>query len=134
MISLNVQRESGGHSLCGPYDQIECVVAVSKGSGRRGSEAQGAVRFYDNGISVLTPGFFGALKELFLRLPASSRKYKEKLSFLYGELDRVYFFRKRTVMFELRDGRYAYCILNLTNHESFTSRLSAHGIEYEPFR
>lgn len=121
------------HDEEGVYNEVTCVVAVSKENGKHTMETTGVVRFYENEIVI---GAVGTAKTMLVGSVYAAPT--ERMRFAYSEIARVYYAKKneRTIRIDLMDGRYAYCVfaaLANANRDQLTEQLSAHGFTIEPF-
>ncbi len=121
------------HDEDGVYNEVICVVAVSKENGKHTLETTGVVRFYENEIVI---GAVGTAQTMMVGSVYAAPT--ERMRFAYSEIARVYYAKKneRTIRIDLADGRYAYCVfaaLANANRDQFTEQLYAHGFTVEPF-
>lgn len=121
------------HDEDGVYNEVTCVVAVSKENGKHTLETTGVVRFYENEIVI---GAVGTAQTMMVGSVYAAPT--ERMRFAYSEIARVYYAKKneRTIRIDLADGRYAYCVfaaLANANRDQLTEQLYAHGFTIEPF-
>ena len=121
------------HDEDGVYNEVTCVVAVSKENGKHTLETTGVVRFYENEIVI---GAVGTAQTMMVGSVYAAPT--ERMRFAYSEIARVYYAKKneRTIRIDLADGRYAYCVfaaLANANRDQLTEQLYAHGFTVEPF-
>ncbi len=114
----------------GPFKDVVCVIAISEDGQKHSLEAQGVARFYQNELALGTNNMGTAML-----LGSAFASTKERMRFAYTDIARAYYAKKneRTMRIDLRDGRYAYIVLNNTTREQMTELLAAHGITIEPF-
>lgn len=117
----------------GVYNEVVCVVAVSKENGKHTMETTGVVRFYENEVVI---GAVGTAQTMLVGAVYAAPT--ERMRFAYSEIARVYYAKKneRTVRIDLADGRYAYCVfaaLANANRDQLEQQLNAHGFTIEPF-
>ncbi len=120
----------------GSYEEIGCVVTVSKDGKTFPLEAEGSVRFYEDEMTICgpdgTPGPKGVLKVLARdMLIGIAPARRVQLRFLYTDVSRAFFQRKRTMRIELKDGRFAFIIAAGKAREAIVEKLAVHGIQAE---
>ena len=119
-----------------PFEEIGCIVCVSLDGKKHSLESEGFVRFYENEMSVSAPGDLVTGGKSFFKVfvfGLPDRSMVEHLRFPYTEISRAYFPAKRYIRLELKDGRYAFLLLNGKKRDEMISKFASHGITVEPF-
>lgn len=118
----------------GPFKVINCGVSVSLDGQNRPLESDGAIRFYDEVVSVYSLSAAGQAKNLFRPVFVPSAPPVETLRYAYSEVSRAYFTRKVSARVDFKDGKYAFfVIMKGDDRERFTALFAEHGVTVEPF-
>ena len=114
----------------GTYEEVDCVVTLSKENGKKTIAANGVARFYDNEVVI---GTIGTAQQFFVGNAFISPS--ERMRFTYPEIVRAYYTTKkeRTLQIDLADGRFVLFTLAGASREQLAAALYAHGVSVEPF-